>query len=263
MLIEELGLEGYGIFWILIETLRDQPSFMYPMKLIPSLARKYNTTYDKMKAVITRYELFFFAEENFGSESLIGRMKERDLSRINGIKGSLVRHGHISKEEGKKMSDKAVIEMYDLLKSHKETRGLGRGLGRGLDAGGNKGPSSNKGKERKVKESKIKKIESTPETLFDLQKIYLNYFSENPDQKKVLIEQVGFKGDFEAEVKAFIAHNWETPIFRKKEVEANIGKIYKWLHQSKSFNRSSRAATDSVQDQFKPVYTPPKRYYNG
>jgi len=28
LLIEQLGLEGYGIYWILIEILRDQPGYM-------------------------------------------------------------------------------------------------------------------------------------------------------------------------------------------------------------------------------------------
>jgi hypothetical protein len=37
ILIEQLGLEGYGIFWMIIETLRDQPGYQYPLILIPAL----------------------------------------------------------------------------------------------------------------------------------------------------------------------------------------------------------------------------------
>lgn len=75
LLIEQLGLEGYGIFWVLIETLRDQPEYKYPLILIPALARRYNTTAEKMKAVIHAYDLFKIQnDEFFLSESLINRM---------------------------------------------------------------------------------------------------------------------------------------------------------------------------------------------
>lgn len=76
MLIEQLGLEGYGIFWVLIETLRDQPEYKYPLALIPALARRYNTTTEKMKTVVSQYGLFDVTPEGdfFFSESLCRRM---------------------------------------------------------------------------------------------------------------------------------------------------------------------------------------------
>ena len=43
LLIEELQLEGYGIYWVLVEILREQPDFKYPLKMIPVLARKFLT----------------------------------------------------------------------------------------------------------------------------------------------------------------------------------------------------------------------------
>jgi hypothetical protein len=75
MLIEQLGLEGYGIFWVLIETLREQPSYKYPVCLIPALARRFNTTADKMRAVVNGYGLFCVDENDFFSISLMERMK--------------------------------------------------------------------------------------------------------------------------------------------------------------------------------------------
>ena len=75
-LIEQLGCEGYGIFWVLIEILKEQPDYSYPMKLIPSIARKYNTLTDKVNAVVTSYGLFQIEENNFFySESLIRRLE--------------------------------------------------------------------------------------------------------------------------------------------------------------------------------------------
>lgn len=81
LLIEQLGLEGYGIFWMLIEKLRDQPGYKYPVSLTSALARRYNTTPEKVKTVITNYQLFNFDGDYFYSESLIQRMKPLERQR--------------------------------------------------------------------------------------------------------------------------------------------------------------------------------------
>lgn len=81
MLIEQLGLEGYGIYWVLIETLREQPTYKYPVSLIPALARRYNTTYEKMKTVVMHYGLFYVDENEFFSVALMDRMQHVDRKR--------------------------------------------------------------------------------------------------------------------------------------------------------------------------------------
>jgi hypothetical protein len=92
LLIEQLGLEGYGIYWVLIETLRDQPEYKYPINLIPALARRYNTTAEKMKTVVNGYGLFLVDEQDFFSISLMRRMEhldyKRELARIAGKKSA-------------------------------------------------------------------------------------------------------------------------------------------------------------------------------
>ncbi|MDH6305749.1 hypothetical protein M2459_002495 [Parabacteroides sp. PF5-5] len=96
LLIEQLGLEGYGIFWVLVETLREQPDFKYPLKLVPALARKHNTTTAKMKVVVKGYDLFIIEDNTFFfSASLNRRMqpyleKKKALSEA-GKKGNQVR----------------------------------------------------------------------------------------------------------------------------------------------------------------------------
>lgn len=94
LLIEQLGMEGYGIFWVLIEVLRDQPEYRYPISLLPALARRYNTTTEKLKTVVFSYDLFKIeGEDFFYSESLLERMNQYDLIRErlseNGRKGGL------------------------------------------------------------------------------------------------------------------------------------------------------------------------------
>ena len=96
MLIEELQLEGYGIYWILIETLREQPDFRYPMKLIPALARRYFTTKEKMTAVIKGYGLFEIEDDEFFySDSLLRRMQlvneKREKAKLAGMKSGEAR----------------------------------------------------------------------------------------------------------------------------------------------------------------------------
>lgn len=93
MLIEQLGMEGYGIYWMLIETLRDQPEYKYPVALLPALARRYNTTPEKVKTVVGNYGLFVIeGDVIFFSQSLNNRMlvfeKKREQNRIAGRKSA-------------------------------------------------------------------------------------------------------------------------------------------------------------------------------
>ena len=82
LLIDQLGLEGYGIYWVLVEILREQPDYTYPIALLPPLARRYNTTAEKMKAVVCGYGLFELRDDKiFFSESLLRRMEEYNLLR--------------------------------------------------------------------------------------------------------------------------------------------------------------------------------------
>jgi hypothetical protein len=96
ILIEELGLEGYGIFWVLIETLRDQTNYRASVRILPAVARRYNTSLEKVKAVITRYGLFQMdGEEFFYSESLLDRMlvleENRRKRQLAGQKGGIAK----------------------------------------------------------------------------------------------------------------------------------------------------------------------------
>lgn len=96
LLIEELGLEGYGIFWVLVETLREQENFKYPLKLLSSLARKYNTTVVKMEVVVRNYNLFVVENDTFFfSCSLNKRMElmnnKREQAKLAGIKSGEAR----------------------------------------------------------------------------------------------------------------------------------------------------------------------------
>lgn len=74
LLIDQLGLEGYGIFWILIEVLSIQPELTLPLSSIPILAKRYGTTAQKMDVVVRQFGLFEFSGDDFFSESLMRRI---------------------------------------------------------------------------------------------------------------------------------------------------------------------------------------------
>ncbi len=96
ILIDQLGPEGYGLFWILIEILRDQTGYKYPLRLLPILAKRYYTSHEKMLAVVKNYSLFIIEEDEFFySDSLIERMQyleiKREQRRLAGIKSGEAR----------------------------------------------------------------------------------------------------------------------------------------------------------------------------
>jgi hypothetical protein len=131
LLIEQLGLEGYGIFWILVEMLRDQPEHKYPLILLPAIARKFNSTAEKVSVVVKNYQLFTIEnDEFFYSESLNERMRISDEKRNKkSIAGKI---GNAKRWENQRLI--AEVSQCD------------------------RGTSQSKVKESKVKERKVKEI---------------------------------------------------------------------------------------------------------
>lgn len=53
-----LGLEGYGIFWVLIEMLRDSNDYKLPLSSVPDIAYDARISEDKILSVINDFDLF-------------------------------------------------------------------------------------------------------------------------------------------------------------------------------------------------------------
>jgi hypothetical protein len=69
---KDLGVEGYGIYFMLLETLREQNDFSYPLKDLDLLAEEFGVTEAKVKVTVTNYELFEINEEsNFFSPKML------------------------------------------------------------------------------------------------------------------------------------------------------------------------------------------------
>lgn len=61
---KELGLEGYAIYFQLLEILREQLDFKYPIADIDLLADEMGTSEPKIKAVVCNYDLFTIDEQD-------------------------------------------------------------------------------------------------------------------------------------------------------------------------------------------------------
>jgi hypothetical protein len=93
---QELGVEGYGIFFMVLEVLRDQKDFKYPLEDIDLLAQEFGTSEQKVRVVICNYKLFEIdEEEKFFSPKLLlylqpyFRMKEQ--RKLAGMKSGQAR----------------------------------------------------------------------------------------------------------------------------------------------------------------------------
>lgn len=81
LLMSQLGLEAYGIYWILIEYLREQPGYRAPLILLDALSRRYGSSKEKFEAVVFKFDLFIADGEYFMSQSLVRRMGPLDNKR--------------------------------------------------------------------------------------------------------------------------------------------------------------------------------------
>ena len=73
---KQLGVEGYGIYFMLLEVLREQSDYRYPICDVDLLADEFGTSEAKVIAVVKNYELFTIDTHNmFFSENLIVNMQ--------------------------------------------------------------------------------------------------------------------------------------------------------------------------------------------
>lgn len=134
-----LGAEGYGIFFMILERLREEPEYM-SIKDYNMLAFDFRVGADKVKAVIEDFGLFHFTEdgERFYSESFKNRMSKKDE------KSEKARESALKRWQAK------PTEYADVMRTH---------------SNGN----ANKVKESKTKESKVKGDTPTREVIPEIE----------------------------------------------------------------------------------------------
>ena len=111
-LTAELGMEGYGIYWMLMEHLRQQEGYKSTLKRIKILARKSGVSNPKLCKILCDFGLFLIENEVVSSLGLSERMQILDAKRAklraNGSKGG--RAKVLSNSDSNSSNDKAVKE---------------------------------------------------------------------------------------------------------------------------------------------------------
>ena len=74
-LIEKEGMEGYGIYWALMEYLRTQDDYIGDIEVLKSLAGQLRVRLPKLKRIMENYGLFSCTETTFLSPKLVEVMK--------------------------------------------------------------------------------------------------------------------------------------------------------------------------------------------
>lgn len=86
---QQLGMEGYGIYWFILEQLVQAGGYL-PLKIIPVLAMQCQTQEVKVEAVVKGFDLFEIQEDTFFSCRLIEHLEIRkDIAQKNSEKGKI------------------------------------------------------------------------------------------------------------------------------------------------------------------------------
>ena len=87
---QQLGMEGFGIFWFLVESLAESGGIL-PLKIIPVLAMQMQVPDIKVSAVINSFELFQVNEDHFFSCRLNEHLEVRKTLSDKGKEGAALR----------------------------------------------------------------------------------------------------------------------------------------------------------------------------
>jgi hypothetical protein len=90
---QQLGMEGYGIYWFILEQLA-QSGGLLPLKIVPVLAMQSQTQETKVKAVIEGYDLFSINRQHFFSARLNHHLLIRKHLSEKGKEGAISRWGN-------------------------------------------------------------------------------------------------------------------------------------------------------------------------
>lgn len=118
----QLGMEGYGIYWFLIERLADAGGKL-PIELIPVLAMQMQSTDVKVNGVIMNFDLFKVKSGEFWSERLSEHLNLRlklSESGKNGAANRWANRGAIGEGNAKKSKGKEIKEKENKVKERKE-----------------------------------------------------------------------------------------------------------------------------------------------
>ena len=225
---KELGVEGYGIYFMLLETLREQQDLMYPLDDLDLLAEEFGVSEAKIQVTVMSYELFEIDEDRkfFSPKMLVylePYFKMKEQRKMAGLKSAAKR---ISTAVEQPLNDRSTKEM--------------------------------KVKESKVNESKEKEISNAPVVLSYRDELWEHWFSYKKEKrqsytetgKKELFAKFEFVSDEELRqiISQSISNNW-SGLFELKNNNSVIaekkGKIQTNLE---NINAAQQAIKHNMKD---------------
>ena len=185
-LIENEGMEGYGIYWALMEYLRTQDDYIGDIEVLKSLARQLRVRLPKLKRIMENYGLFSCTETTFLSPKLVEVMKpfEDRRARIEAYKRQK------QKENSLEISD-VNSEKGDIVSFEVKGKGEGKGEGEGKeDTSSPISSSSAEAAEVAVVE------EALPVSFVPAWERYVNELQEDEQWKELVAMRSGLKEKF-------------------------------------------------------------------
>lgn len=115
-LIDELGMKGYGVYWLLMETLRMQDGYRAPTAILKRLAHRARVKPAFLLQIIQNYELFVVNDEHFHSPGMTRRMRPYT------VKTASSRYGNDSQEATNRLETSETIPPNARKEEKKEIR---------------------------------------------------------------------------------------------------------------------------------------------
>ena len=199
MLIRKHGMEGYGIFWGIVEMLYNNANAVRTD--YEGIAYDMRTNSDKIESIINDFELFVVDGDLFGSESIERRLNER-------------------KEKSRKAKESANYrwENANALRMHSECNAI---------------------KEKKVKEKKEKKENNNEDWILKVDDKFKDTVSMYLDYRKGRKESYKTEKSFMLMVNKLIQMSGNNPIIAKQIVEQSMINNWAGLFELKTKNTKS------------------------
>jgi len=238
-----LGLEGYAIFFMLLETLREQSDFKLNFSSIEDLSYDWHTSKEKIYAVVNNFDLFENDGEKFFSSNLIyflqpylektARARWAASKRWTQVINALNINSLELKEEEKINAN--------ALQMHQETDANALQMHKKINANAlHLQCKESKGKESKIKESKVKESKVN-----EREKINFSNVSEETWNIWIDYKKEQFKNKYKTTKSEQIAYNRLVALsnnddaIARKIIEQSIANLWSGLFELRNFSRNN------------------------
>lgn len=223
----QLGVEGYGIYFMLLETLRDQHDLRYPIDDLDLLADEFGTSVQKVQAVVFNYSLFELEDdEKFFSPRLLLYLEpyfKAKQQRIEAGKASALKRMSSSRSTAVQTIDETAVQQSKVNES--------------------------KVKEKKEKESKelrknkfLLSVQEFDFLLDDQFDSFVEYWTESDKSENMRFEKEKFF-DVKRRISTWMSRSYTKPSTTINQPKP-VGKIQGWLE--------AQAKTEDLIDQLYP-----------